>query len=160
MDFWRKHLEEPSQRLVALSLEDGRRGGGGDGVFFPGGTGGGGGKKIVGAGFGADVRVLGAGAKGQRFVSAMRDLETIEIPVPLGAWREHGRHCLANGLLHPLVLRTVCFPCVALGQIMPRVGIDWHGSPVNRLVGSLPCTNMTVVLLFWLAMNAGAAVVA
>ena len=35
VDFWRKHLEELSQQLVALSLEDGRRGGGGNGVFFP-----------------------------------------------------------------------------------------------------------------------------
>ena len=40
VDFWRKHLEELSQRLVALSLKDGWRGGGGDGVFFPGGAGG------------------------------------------------------------------------------------------------------------------------
>ena len=41
VEFWRKHLEELSQRLVALSLEDGRRGGGGNGVFFPRWAGGG-----------------------------------------------------------------------------------------------------------------------
>ena len=34
VDFWRRHLEELSQRLVALSLGDGHRGGDGNGAFF------------------------------------------------------------------------------------------------------------------------------
>ena len=41
VDYWGKDLEELSQRLEALSLEDRWRGGGCDGVFFPGGAGGG-----------------------------------------------------------------------------------------------------------------------
>ena len=48
----------------------------------------------------------GGAAKGQRFASAKRDLETIEILVPLSAWRDCGRHCLASGLLHPLFLHV------------------------------------------------------
>mmetsp|Transcript_1815 Transcript_1815/g.4029 ORF Transcript_1815/g.4029 Transcript_1815/m.4029 type:complete len:241 (-) Transcript_1815:48-770(-) len=96
----------------------------------------------------------GGVTKGQRFVSTMRELETIEIPVPLGAWRDGGRDCCGDGLLHPLFLNTVFFPCIALGQIMTRTGLDWMGDPANKLVSSLSCANMTVLLTFWLAMNA------
>lgn len=99
----------------------------------------------------------GGVTKGQRFVSTMRELETIEIPVPLGAWRDSGRDCFNDGILHPLFLNTLCFPCIALGQIMTRTGLDWQGEPSNKLVSSLSCANMTVLLTFWLAMNASAA---
>lgn len=40
---------------------------------------------------------------------------------------------------------------------MTRTGLDWQGKPSNRLVSSLSCANMTVLLTFWLAMNASAA---
>mmetsp|Transcript_57336 Transcript_57336/g.121661 ORF Transcript_57336/g.121661 Transcript_57336/m.121661 type:complete len:712 (-) Transcript_57336:221-2356(-) len=96
----------------------------------------------------------GGVTKGQRFVSTMRELETIEIPVPLGAWRDGARDCFNDGILHPLFLNTIFFPCIALGQIMTRTGLDWQGDPANKLVSSLSCANMTVLLTFWLAMNA------
>lgn len=53
----------------------------------------------------------GGVTKGQRFVSTMRELETIEIPVPLGAWRDPGRECCRDGACHPLFLNTMFFPC-------------------------------------------------
>ena len=40
---------------------------------------------------------------------------------------------------------------------MTQKGLDWHGRPANRLVGGMLCANMTMVLLFWLAMNVSAA---
>lgn len=46
---------------------------------------------------------------------------------------------------------------VALGQIMTRVGLDWQARPSNKLVSSLSCTNMTVFLCFWAAMDLSAA---
>ena len=98
----------------------------------------------------------GGVTKGQRFVSTMRELETIEIPVPLGAWRDGGRECLRDGIFHPLFLNTLFLPCISLGQIMTRTGLDWQGNPANRLVSSLSCANMTVLLTFWAAMNASA----
>lgn len=39
---------------------------------------------------------------------------------------------------------------------MTRTGLDWQGNPANKLVSSLSCANMTVLLTFWLAMNASA----
>ena len=51
----------------------------------------------------------GGAAKGQRFMSTMWDLKTIEIPGPLDAWWDRGRHCLVDGLLHPLFLHAACF---------------------------------------------------
>lgn len=39
---------------------------------------------------------------------------------------------------------------------MTRTGLDWHGDPSNKLVSSLSCANMTVLLTFWLSMNASA----
>ena len=98
----------------------------------------------------------GGVTKGQRFVSTMRELETIEIPVPLGAWRDGARECCRDGMCHPLFLNTTFFPCIALGQIMTRTGLDWQGNPTNKLVSSTSCANMTVLLTFWIAMNASA----
>ena len=236
--FWKKHLEELNERLVALVSDQRRQVNpvGGTGIFFPGGACGGV-ENDVGAGFGSDIEnmdahnnggitdnhvmVSGAGGggdypcndhmsganagdthelhrpphtlpmcevvapsdlpggymfeaqlgskkflatvppggatKGQRFISTMRELETIEILIPLGAWRDGTRDCLADGLLHPLFLNALCLPCIALGQIMTRTRLDWHGKPASRLVSSLSCVNMTVLLTFWLAMNTSAA---
>jgi len=98
----------------------------------------------------------GGVTKGQRFVSTMRELETIEIPVPLGAWRDEAHECCNDGVFHPLFLNTLFFPCIALGQIMTRNGLDWQGDPANKLVSSTSCANMTVILTFWLAMNLSA----
>jgi len=123
----------------------------------------------------------GGVTKGQRFVSTMRELETIEIPVPLGGWRDGVVDCFTDGICHPLFLNSLFVPCskfwlillncswilvadryvslqVALGQIMTRNGLDWQGIPANKLVSSLSCTNMTVFLTFWLSINASAAV--
>jgi len=100
----------------------------------------------------------GGVTKGQRFVSTMRELETIEIPVPLGGWRDSVVDCFTDGICHPLFLNSLVVPCIALGQIMTRNGLDWQGNPANKLVSSLSCTNMTVFLTFWLSINASAAV--
>ena len=40
---------------------------------------------------------------------------------------------------------------------MTRTGLDWRARPANKLVSSLSCTNMTVFLFFWVAMNCSAA---
>lgn len=53
----------------------------------------------------------GGVTKGQRFVSTMQELETIEIPVPLGAWRDGVSECFNDGMCHPLFLNTLFFPC-------------------------------------------------
>jgi hypothetical protein len=53
----------------------------------------------------------GGVTKGQRFVSTMKELEIIEIPVPLGAWRDESCECLNHGVFHPLLLSTVFVPC-------------------------------------------------
>jgi hypothetical protein len=53
----------------------------------------------------------GGVTKGQRFVSTMKELETIEIPIPLGAWRDGICECLNHGVLHPLLLNTLFVPC-------------------------------------------------
>ena len=53
----------------------------------------------------------GGVTKGQRFVSTMKELETIEIPVPLGGWRDETCDCLSHGLFHPLLLNTIFVPC-------------------------------------------------
>lgn len=39
---------------------------------------------------------------------------------------------------------------------MTRTGLDWRGRPANKLVSSFSCMNMTVLLMFWLAMNVSA----
>lgn len=53
----------------------------------------------------------GGVTKGQRFVSTMRELETIEIPIPLGSWRDELCQCFSHGLFHPLFLNTIFVPC-------------------------------------------------
>lgn len=39
---------------------------------------------------------------------------------------------------------------------MTRAGLDWQGEPTNKLVSGQTCANMTVFLVFWLAINASA----
>eukprot|EP00970_Alexandrium_tamarense_P012339 scaffold2861_cov209-Alexandrium_tamarense.AAC.1 len=39
---------------------------------------------------------------------------------------------------------------------MTRTGLDWEGVPSNKLVSGLSCANMSVILTFWMAMNASA----
>ena len=53
----------------------------------------------------------GGVTKGQRFVSTMRELETIEIPIPLGAWRDGIKDCFSDGMCHPLFLNALFLPC-------------------------------------------------
>ena len=62
----------------------------------------------------------GGVTKGQRFVSTMKELETIEIPVPLGGWRDQTCECLNHGVLHPLLLNTLFVPCSEYIRVMPR----------------------------------------
>lgn len=63
----------------------------------------------------------GGVTKGQRFVSTMEELETIEVPVPLGAWRDGMGDCCRDGLLHPLFLNTMFMPCGKLRRL--RLGL-------------------------------------
>jgi hypothetical protein len=53
----------------------------------------------------------GGVVRGQRFVSPMRMLETIQISVPLGSWRDSAAECFNNGIFHPLFCNTIFFPC-------------------------------------------------
>jgi hypothetical protein len=57
---------------------------------------------------------VGGVAKGQRFTSTMRELENIQIPVPLGAWRDYPTECFNDGIFHPLFCNTLFFPCSKL----------------------------------------------
>lgn len=52
--------------------------------------------------------------KGQRFVSTMKELETIQIPVPFGGWRDETCDCFSHGIFHPLFLNTIFVPCSKL----------------------------------------------
>ena len=49
--------------------------------------------------------------KGQRFISTMRELKVIEIPVRSGAWKDETCDCLSHGVFHPLLLNAIFFPC-------------------------------------------------
>jgi hypothetical protein len=53
----------------------------------------------------------GGVARGQQFVSAMRELENIQISVPLGSWRDNATECFNGGIFHPLFCNTLFFPC-------------------------------------------------
>ena len=53
----------------------------------------------------------GGVAKGQRFISTMQELEVIQIPVPLGGWRDTTCDCFSHGIFHPLFLNTIFAPC-------------------------------------------------
>lgn len=94
--------------------------------------------------------------KNQIFTSTVGEVESIEIIVPLGAWRDGAMDCFTDGVFHSLFLNALFVPCIALGQIMTRTGLDWRGRPANKLVSSFSCMNMTVLLMFWLAMNVSA----
>ena len=49
--------------------------------------------------------------KGQQFVSTMKELEMIEIPVTMGGWKDDLCDCFDIGICHPLLLNGIFFPC-------------------------------------------------
>jgi len=53
----------------------------------------------------------GGVTKGQQFVSTMKELETIEIPVTMGGWKDDLFECFNAGICHPLLLNGIFFPC-------------------------------------------------
>jgi hypothetical protein len=70
----------------------------------------------------------GGVVRGQRFVSPMRMLETIQISVPLGSWRDGAVECFNDGIFHPLFCNTIFFPCGQLHVFIissrPRTDFD------------------------------------
>jgi hypothetical protein len=53
----------------------------------------------------------GGVTKGQQFVSTMKELEMIEIPVTMGGWKDDLCECFNAGMCHPLLLNGIFFPC-------------------------------------------------
>ena len=53
----------------------------------------------------------GGVVRGERFVSPMRELENIQISVPLGSWRDYAMECFSAGAFHPMFCNTLFFPC-------------------------------------------------
>jgi hypothetical protein len=53
----------------------------------------------------------GGVVRGERFVSPMRELENIQISVPLGSWRDFAMECFSAGAFHPMFCNTLFFPC-------------------------------------------------
>jgi len=101
----------------------------------------------------ATVPPGGGVARGEKFTCPMRDLDRVEIEVPTGKWRDGLGDCFAFGVFHPLILNTVFAPHIALGQIMARNGLTWLGRPGSRFQSKSVCTNMFIIVLFWIAMN-------
>ena len=53
----------------------------------------------------------GGVTKGQKFLSTMQELETIEIPVTMGGWNSDVWSCFRAGFFHPLLWNGIFFPC-------------------------------------------------
>ena len=53
----------------------------------------------------------GGVTKGQQFLSTVKDLDTIEIPVTMGGWKDGLCDCFSTGICHPLFLNGIFFPC-------------------------------------------------
>jgi len=63
--------------------------------------------------------------KGETFTSTMRELETIEIPVPLGAWRDGAMDCFTDGVFHSLFLNALFVPCSKYMRLCEVVLARW-----------------------------------
>ena len=53
----------------------------------------------------------GGVTKGQNFVSTMKEMDAIEIPVFMGGWKDGVFECFNAGICHPLLLNGLLFPC-------------------------------------------------
>lgn len=53
----------------------------------------------------------GGVTKGQKFLSTMKELETIEIPITMGGWNDDVWSCFSAGIFHPLLWNGIFFPC-------------------------------------------------
>ena len=56
----------------------------------------------------------GGVTKGQNFISTMRELDRIEIPITMGGWKDDLCDFFSAGICHPLLLNGIFFPCSKL----------------------------------------------
>jgi hypothetical protein len=61
--------------------------------------------------------------KNQIFTSTVRELESIEIPVPLGAWRDGAMDCFIDGVFHSLFLNALFVPCSKFMMIICNLSL-------------------------------------
>lgn len=91
--------------------------------------------------------------QGETFTCFMKELDSVAIDIPVGAWKDGLFNMLELGWCHPVLWNAIFCPLIALGQIQTRVHLDFLGRPK---FGELPYTNRFVMLLViasWVGMN-------
>jgi len=72
--------------------------------------------------------------EGQTFLAPWPDffddrliLESNDLEIPRGDWRDGLCNCFVNGVCHPVPWNSLCFPLIAIFQVMTRLRISWTG---------------------------------
>ena len=91
--------------------------------------------------------------QGETFTCFMKELDSVAIDIPVGAWKDGLWSMCELGWCHPVLWNAIFCPLIALGQIQTRVDLDFLGRPK---FGELPYTNRFMVLMViasWVGMN-------
>ena len=91
--------------------------------------------------------------QGETFTCYMKELDSVAIDIPVGAWKDGLFNMCELGWYHPVLWNALFCPLIALGQIQTRVNLDFLGRPK---FGDLPYTNrfmITLVIASWAGMN-------
>ena len=87
----------------------------------------------------------GGVSKGEAFYTYMKELDKVEVIVPVGEWRDDLCDICSFGPCHPVLLNSCFFPYISLGQVMSRSSLDYKG---HEAIGFLPrqsCVTMAII---------------
>lgn len=91
---------------------------------------------------------------GETFTCAMKELDSVAIDIPVGAWKDGIGGICSLGCCHPTAWHAVFCPLLLLSQVQTRLELDFLGRPrfgnasmSNRLL-------MWTVVCFWITVDA------
>lgn len=97
---------------------------------------------------------VGGVRKGQIFYSECEEMdEEVIIPIPYKKWRDGLSDCFVHGLCHTLLLNSICFPQITMGQIMTRLGLNWMGHRTNTRDSKRTFATVFIIWVVWLSIN-------
>jgi Cys-rich protein (TIGR01571 family) len=75
----------------------------------------------------------------------MKELDKVEVIVPVGEWRDDLCDVCSFGPCHPVLLNSFFFPHISLGQIMGRSSLDYIGHEGSGFLPRESCMALAVI---------------
>ena len=91
---------------------------------------------------------------GETFTCVMKELDSVAIDIPVGAWKDGTWGICSLGCCHPTAWHAIFCPLILLSQVQTRLDLDFLGRP---RFGNASMSNrmlMWMVVSFWIMVDA------